>query len=76
MRETFNPKAAAAAQIAYCTSSECPDFAPRDGRCYRCGRQIYQQFKWPDGHKTGISEQKASGCLITGCPHCHYSFVE
>lgn len=43
-------------------------FAPSDGRCYRCKRQIYS-----DG---GISVEKASAELTTGCPFCHASFVD
>ncbi|WP_347145928.1 hypothetical protein [Parabacteroides goldsteinii] len=42
--------------------------APPDGRCYRCKRQIYS-----DG---GISVERASTELTTGCPFCHTSFVD
>ena len=43
-------------------------FAPSNGRCYRCKRQIYS-----DG---GISVEKASAELTTGCPFCYASFVD
>lgn len=43
-------------------------FAPTNGRCYRCKRQIYS-----DG---GISVEKASTELTTGCPFCCASFVD
>ena len=43
-------------------------FAPSDGRCYCCGKQIYA-----DG---GISVEEASTELTTGCPFCHRSFVD
>jgi hypothetical protein len=69
----YDTREAAAAQIAYCH----PQFAPgRSGRCYRCGRDIYQRKEWPDGHVTGISVEAAGNELITGCPHCHYSFCD
>lgn len=41
-------------------------FAPRDGYCWRCHKQIYEK----------ITVKKATEELITGCPWCHYSFVE
>lgn len=43
-------------------------FAPSNGVCYRCIRQIYSEG--------GISVEKASTELITGCPFCHSSFVD
>ena len=76
MNETFNPKDAIQAQQEYCKQKGYPHFAPYDGRCYRCHNQIYQQIVWPDGHTSGISVEHAASGLVTGCNHCHYSFVE
>lgn len=54
------------AQADYCKRTHTPHFAPESGKCYRCNKQIYEK----------ISLEKASNELITGCPHCNYSFVE
>lgn len=43
-------------------------FAPPDGSCYRCHRNIYSEG--------GISVERASKELITGCPSCHVSYVD
>ena len=47
-------------------------FAPYSGECFRCGRNIYNIKNGP----TAISVEQASRGRITGCPFCHYSFVE
>lgn len=73
----YNTQEASRAQIKYCTENGYPHFAPgHDGRCYRCGRDIYQRIEWPTGYVTGISVEAAGSTLITGCPHCHYSFCD
>ena len=54
------------AQKEYCDENRLPHFAPKSGRCYRCNKQIYEL----------IDLEKASNTLITGCPHCHYSFCD
>lgn len=61
-------------------------FAPQDGICYNCHKQIYdnaivKQRNWKTGEleevvSKGISVEKASTELTTGCPHCHRSFVD
>jgi len=53
-------------QADYCKRTGLPDFAPKNGICYSCHRQIYQY----------ISEKKASTELITGCPICHRSYCD
>lgn len=55
----------AEAQVNYCTFKEIPTFAPIDGWCYSCGKNIYSK----------ITLDQASSDVITGCPHCHHSFV-
>lgn len=61
-------------------------FAPKDGICYSCHKQIYadieeQRINWQTGKfeksmSRGISVEKAGKELTTGCPHCHRSFVD
>lgn len=73
--ETFNAEAACAAQKALVEANEYPHFAPSDGRCYDCRRQIYDQID-RGLYKTGISVESAAISLVTGCPHCHFSYCE
>lgn len=72
----FDPKKAIAAQHEYCEANECPEFAPRDGRCYRCGRNIYLPTNASNGAVFGVTVEQAGNRLITGCPHCNYSFCD
>ena len=54
------------AQAKYCEENDVPHFAPYTGRCWACGRQIYNK----------ISYERAANRLITGCPYCHRSYVD
>ena len=75
--ETRDPERSPGLQEKYCERNDYPYFAPSDGRCYRCHMNIYADLKRLDGGiSTGISVWKAGHRLVTGCPHCHYSFVE
>ena len=67
--ELWNPtvREAIAAQQQYCKEHKAPHFAPDDGFCYSCGKQIYAN---------GRSVKYASENLITGCPHCHRSYCD
>ena len=65
---TFNTLAAINAQKKYCEEKHLPYFAPKDGRCWRCGKNIYSI--------NGISVEQATNNLITGCPFCNYSYCE
>ena len=56
------------AQKNYCQENRLPFFAPYDGKCYRCGHQLFGE--------DGISLKGAGNFHITGCPVCHYSFCE
>jgi hypothetical protein len=73
--KTFDVQAAIAGQKKLQQEKGYPDFAPSNGLCYRCKAQIYEE-KQHDGYKTGVSVERASGELITGCPHCNYSYCE
>lgn len=52
------------AQSEFVREAGGPLFAPGDGRCWKCGRQIYE----------AISLERAGSSRITGCPHCKHSF--
>lgn len=75
--DEYNTKLAIEAQSQYCANNELPNFSPAlDGLCYRCGRNIYERLEHKDGSISGITVEQAGKTLITGCPHCHFSFVE
>jgi len=52
------------AQSDYCSKNSLPHFAPSNGKCFKCSRQIYNV----------ISLELASSALITDCPYCHASY--
>ena len=54
------------AQKKHCKDNDFPCFAPFDGYCWSCGRQIYE----------AITLKRAKTDLITGCSFCHHSFCE
>jgi DNA-directed RNA polymerase subunit RPC12/RpoP len=77
--KTFDPKESALAQTKLCNDEKIPHFAPRDGRCYDCGQNIYKEIKHERGaYKwvTGISVESAGKSHITSCPHCSHSYCD
>ena len=54
------------AQAAYWHKRQAPHFAPSNGICWRCGKQIYDL----------ITVEEAATTLITGCPQCHRSYCD
>lgn len=66
--------------------ARCEGFAPKNGICYNCHKQIYSDVEvkrrnWNTGEienvvSCGISVERAGNELTTGCPHCHISFVD
>jgi hypothetical protein len=50
------------AQRRLCESRSLPHFAPSNGVCWSCGRQIYEEL---DGKS-----------YVTGCPFCHRSYCD
>lgn len=54
----------ALAQIEFCREAGGPLFAPADGVCWRCKRQIYD----------AISLERAGSSRVTGCPYCKHDF--
>lgn len=79
MNESFDAITAANAQAKYCEEHEVPMFAPANGMCNRCGRNIYEPYTVRHGTETvqlGITVEDAGKRLISGCPHCNATFVE
>ena len=79
----FNANESIKAQRKLCIEKEYPHFAPNNGRCWSCNRQIYEEIKHDriiggveKPYMTGISVEKASSELITGCPHCNRSYCD
>lgn len=50
------------AQKALCTKKGWPHFAPHNGRCTKCGKDMVDS-RWATEH-------------ITGCRNCHISYCE
>jgi predicted nucleic acid-binding Zn-ribbon protein len=44
-------------------------FAPLDGRCYKCNRDITKGEK-------GITLENLGNYIITGCPYCYTSYCD
>ena len=60
-------------QNKLCREKGYPHFAPANGVCYRCHRNIYQNYLLNNGQ---VSCGKSGLELVTGCPHCNLSFCE
>ena len=54
-----------AAQHAFCKARGAPMFMPGSGRCWHCGADMVDAFG--DRLRTEI---------ITGCPHCFWSYCD
>lgn len=91
MENTFDILKAREAQAKLCKEKNLPDFAPKSGRCWKCNRNIYEQIGWKYeygrrtqvplnsekmNNSTGITVEKASKELVTGCPHCNRSYCD
>lgn len=53
-------------QKAFCKKNEVPYFAPSDGICWSCHKQIYDM----------IDEDYCEREHITGCPNCCRSYCD
>lgn len=75
---TYDPTEAVKAQEAYCDEHEFPIFAPSNGWCVNCGRNIFEAYTYRgcEDQTTGISVQEAKTRLITCCPHCNTTFCD
>ena len=77
MNSHYFPDKAAAAQEQYCNEHKLPLFAPKDGTCHCCGRNIYAAFRTSgDTIIGGYSVQYAGERLITNCSWCNASFTD
>jgi hypothetical protein len=71
----FDSESARQAQKKYCEEKHAPHFAPLDGICFRCKKDIYARID--NGFSvTGISVRRAGSQLVTGCPHCNRSYCD
>ena len=76
----FNVYESIKAQAKYCEETKSPHFAPQNGVCWNCRKNIYEQHE-KEGYQgrkwiTGITTEKASSELVTGCPHCNRSYCD
>ena len=77
LSEHFNVSDSMVAQERYCKEKEYPNFAPNNGIGWKCNQQIYAEGKNRMGNLSkGISVEKAGSQLITGCPHCNWSYCD
>ena len=78
MAKTYDAVEAARAQERYCNEHEITLFAPRNGWCYRCGRNIYEPYTYRGREDVtrGITVEEAGIRHITGCPHCNATFAD
>lgn len=76
MKGTFDAVKANEAQKNYCKEKGYPHFAPV-GKCFRCNKNIYEvHTNKYTGYESGISVERAGSELITGCPHCNWSYCD
>lgn len=89
--EKYDIKLAKENQKELCEKEGHPHFAPNTGICWNCNRNIYKPIGWKYEHGyrkevplnsgeleyvTGITVDKASKELVTGCPHCNRSYCD
>lgn len=79
MSKEFDVLKARKAQREFCEEKGLPLFAPFTGICFKCRKNIYEEQEHRRGNtyiETGIDVNKAGSELVTGCPHCHMSYVD
>lgn len=69
-------EAAKQAQEEYCEEHGVPHFAPYNGICHMCYKNIYQTHSKKDKSVRGYTATEARRIHITSCPHCNASFIE
>lgn len=76
----YNTLLAITAQKEVVAAQKAPHFAPSDGNCYRCRKNIYEPHPRPTPHDpdyvTGITVESAGKGVITGCPHCNATYCD
>lgn len=53
-----------------------PHFASVTGRCFKCHKDVYQNYVLGTHWEPRISYGHDGKTLVTGCPHCHKSFCD
>ncbi len=66
---TYDIDKAKEEQFSLCEKAQLPQFAPANGVCYTCHRNIYSS-------PCGYSVEEAATKYITRCPCCSGSFVD
>ena len=56
------------AQAELCKERGLPHFAPDNGVCWRCNKNIYQNYET----SMGVTGKE----FVTGCPHCNRSYCD
>jgi len=74
--QIFDPTDAAKAQERYCDEHKIPLFAPHNGWCFNCCRNIYEPYTYRREPivTSGITVEEAGSRHITSCPHCNATF--
>jgi hypothetical protein len=68
----FNVSASVQGQKKLSEDNNLPHFAPKSGVCWNCKKNIYE----PDERGFGITTERASTELVTGCPHCFRTYCD
>jgi hypothetical protein len=69
-------EAAKIAQEEYCEENDVPMFAPYNGICPWCYKDIYKKCSQEDETIKGYTARQAGRIHITSCPHCNTSFID
>ena len=61
-------------QANLCKDKKLPHFAPDNGKCWSCNRNIYQNYDYKLGGR--ITQGETGEKFITGCPHCNRTYCD
>lgn len=75
MKSQYDVIKATKAQKDFCETYKVPMYAPVNGWCWSCGKNIYEPYM-VGGRIVGITAEAAGKRMITSCPHCHATFVD
>lgn len=92
MEKKYDSTLSITKQREYVKKNNMPQFAPRNGICWKCDKNIYEEVHWKKdrfyrfsicekndpnySHSTGITIEEANTELVTGCPHCNISYCD
>ena len=66
-------------QKQFQVEKNCPNFLPQNGRCWKCGKNVFEKYENNYSRRTfftGIDTKRAGEELFTGCPHCNKSYCD